>query len=85
MSSKRRPFCAGRNVLKIYEVRDLFPWEILTKMVISCLQNVEKIWNSAQINLSSTLNFYRKYFFDATISTEKSTIEIDADLAQNDM
>ena len=69
----------------LYEVRDLFPWEMFTKMVISCLQNVEKIWNSAQINLSSTLNFYRTFVFDATISTEKSTSEIDADLAQNDM
>ena len=57
----------------IFEVRDLFPWEMLTKMVISCLLDNEKIWNSAQINLSSTLNFYRKYVFDATISTEKST------------
>ena len=46
---------------------------------------LKKIWNSAQINIISTLNFYRKYFFDATIATEKSTIEIDADLAQNDM
>ena len=54
-------------------------------MVISCLLNVEKIWNSAQINWSSTLNFNQKYFFDATISTKKSTIELDADLAQNDM
>ena len=68
-----------------YEVRDLFPWEMFTKMGISCLLNVEKIWNSAQINLSLTLNFYRRYVFDATISTEKSTSEIDADLAQNDM
>ena len=68
-----------------YEVRDLFPWEMFTKMVISCLLNIEKIWNSAQINLSSTLNFYRRYVFDATISTEKSTSEMDADLAQNDM
>ena len=33
------------------------------KMMISCLLNVEKIWNSAQINWSSTLNFYREYFF----------------------
>ena len=54
----------------VYEVRDLFPWEILTKMVIQYLSKVEKQWNSAQINLSSTLNFYRKIFFDATISTE---------------
>ena len=58
---------------------------MITKMVMSCLLNIEKIWNSAQRNLSSTLNFYGKYCFDATISTEKSTIEIDADLAQNDM
>ena len=47
----------------IYEVRDLFPWEMITKMVISCLLNVEKIWNSAQINLSSTLNFLTKILF----------------------
>ena len=47
--------------------------------------NVEKIWNLAQINLSSILNFYPKYIFDATVSTEKSTNEIDADLAQNEM
>ena len=46
-----------------YEVRDLFPWEMLTKTVISCFLNVEKIWNSEQINLSWTLNFYRRYFF----------------------
>ena len=69
----------------VYEVKDLFPWEMFTNMVISCLLNVDNIWNSAQINLSSTLNFYRRYVFDATISTEKSTSEIDADLAQNDM
>ena len=67
-----------------YEVRDLFPWEILTKMVIQYLLKVETYWNSAQINLSSNLNFYWKYFFDATISTEKLTSEIDADLAQNE-
>ena len=42
----------------VYEVRDLFPWEMVTKMLISCVLNVEKIWNSAQINLSSTLNFF---------------------------
>ena len=69
----------------LYEVRDLFPWKMLTKMAISCLLIVEKIWNSAQINLSSILNIYRKYVFDATISTEKSTSEIDADLAQNEI
>ena len=45
---------------------------------------LKKIWNSAQINLSSTWNFYRNVFFEATISTEKSTSEIDADLAQNE-
>ena len=39
---------------KAYEVRDLFPWKMLTKTVISCFLNVEKIWNSTQINLSST-------------------------------
>ena len=48
-----------------------------------CL-NVEKIWNSAQINLSSTLNFYPKYLFVAIIS-KKSAREKDADLAQNEM
>ena len=55
-------------------------------MIIACLLNVKnKIWNLAQVNLSSTRNFYRKYFLEATISTEKSTSEIDADLAQNEM
>ena len=46
-----------------YEVRDLFPWEMLTRIVIPYLLNFETMWNSAQINLSSTLNFYRKYFW----------------------
>ena len=41
--------------------------------------------NMAEINLSSPFNFCRKDFFDATISIEKSTSEIDADLAQNEM
>ena len=68
-----------------YEVRDIIPWEMLTKMVISWLLNVEKIWNSAQINWSSILNLYRKYVFDATISTEKPTSEIDANFAQNEI
>ena len=76
-------FC--KRYLQYYEVRDLFPWEMPSKMMISCLLNVEKIWNSAQINWSSTINFNRKYFFDAMISTEKSTGEIDTDLAQNEM
>ena len=75
----------GDSSLVGYEVRDLFPWEIFNKIVISCLLNVEKIWNSAQINWSSTLNSYLRYVFYATISTEKSTSEIDADLAQYDM
>ena len=69
----------------VYEVRDLFPWEKLAKIVISYLLNVKKKLNSAQIKLSPTLNLYRKKFFDATISAEKSTREIDADLAQNEM
>ena len=56
-----------------------------SKMIVACLLNVQKIWNSAQINLSSTENFYREYFFEATITIEKSTGEIDADLAQNQM
>ena len=46
-----------------YEVRDLFPWKMTTKMIISCLLNVKKIWNSAQINLCSTWIFYRIYFY----------------------
>ena len=46
---------------------------------------LKKNWHSAQMNLSSTGNFYRKHFFKATISTEKSTSEIDADSAQNEM
>ena len=45
----------------------------------------KKIWNSAQLNLSSIWNFYRKFVFEATISIEKSTSEIDTDLAQNEM
>ena len=55
----------GRGVggkSKIYVARDLFPWEMLTKTMISCFLNVGQIWNSAQINLSSTLKFYRRYF-----------------------
>ena len=56
-----------------------------SQMIIACLLKFKQIWDSAQINLSSTRNFYRKYFFEATISTEKSTSEIDADLAQNEM
>ena len=47
-------------LIDTYEVRDLFPWEMFTKMVISWLLNFEKIWNSAQIDLSSTLDFYRR-------------------------
>ena len=31
----------------MYEERDLFPWEILTKMVIQYLLKVEKQWNYA--------------------------------------
>ena len=42
-----RRFC--KRYLQYYEVRDLFPWEMPTKMMISCLLNV---------------NFYRKYFFE---------------------
>ena len=55
--------CANNAPSNPYEVRDLFPWEMITKMVISCLLNVEKMWNSAQINLSSTLNFLTKILF----------------------
>ena len=54
-------FC--KRYLQYYEVRDQFLREMPTKMMISCLLNVKKIWNSAQINWSWTLNFYRKYFF----------------------
>ena len=39
--------------------------------------------NMTEINLSSPFNFCQKDFIDATISIEKSTSEIDADLAQN--
>ena len=73
--------CFGQH----YEVRDLFPWEMLTKMLKSYLPYVIKKLKSTHIDLSSTLNFYRKYCFDATQSTQKSTSEIDADLAQNEM
>ena len=54
-----RYFCSTDNR---YEVRDLFPWEMPTKTAISCFLNVEKILNSAQINLSSTFNFLLKIF-----------------------
>ena len=37
--------------------------------------------NKLKLNLKSL----PKIYFDATMSTEKSTIEIDADLAQNEM
>ena len=55
--------CTRKLAQGWYEVRDLFPWEMIIKMVISYLLNVEKIWNSAQINLSSTLNFLPKILF----------------------
>ena len=61
VQSIRSPENPGTTVM--YEVRDLFPWEMITKMVISFLLNVEKIWNSAQINLSSTLKFLLKILF----------------------
>ena len=69
-----------------YEVGALFPREMPTKMMISYLLKVEKKnCNLAQMNLKSTLNFYQRYIFDATISTEKSTCELDANLAQNEI
>ena len=43
---------------------------------------------AAHIGLSLTLNFNMNFFFffsDARIPTEKSTSEIDADLAQSEM
>ena len=49
-------------ILKVCVVRDLFPGEILTKLVICYLLKAENYWNSAQINLSSSLNFAEKYF-----------------------
>ena len=62
-SSGRYKLGCDAPMLSMYEVRDLFPWEILTKMVIQYLLKVEKQWNYAQIKLSSTFNFYRKIFF----------------------
>ena len=50
----------------------------IERSVLRAAWSQPKIWNSVQINLSSTLNFYRKYFFDAMISNEKLTSEIDA-------
>ena len=47
-----RLFTPGTGV---YGVRDLFPWEIVTKMVISCLLNVEKIWNTNKLKLDLKL------------------------------
>ena len=69
----------------MYEVGDLFPREMLNRMVISYLLNVEKKPTPGTNKLKLHLNFYRKYCFDATISREESTSEIDADLAQNEM
>ena len=50
--------CLYTTTLSRYEVGDLFSWEILILIVISYLLIAEKIWNSAEINFSSTLNFY---------------------------
>ena len=44
-------------ILKVYVVMDLFPGEILTKLVMCYLLKAENYWNSAQINVSSSLNF----------------------------
>ena len=57
-----KPFFCKRY-LQYYEVIVLFLWEMPAKMMISCLLNIVKICNSAQINWSSTLNSYQKYLF----------------------
>ena len=64
-----------------YEVRDLFPWENVTKIATSYLLNVEK--KKLKIG-SNKRNIDFKLLPNAIISAEKSTSEIDADLAQNE-
>ena len=53
-------------------------------MLISYILNVRKL-KLATNELKLDFKRLPKIFFEATISTEKSTSEIDADLAQNEM
>ena len=46
-----------------YEVRDLFPWKMTTKMIISCLLNVKKNLKLDRKNLKLDLNLLPKIFF----------------------
>ena len=52
-------------------------------MIIACLLNVKKDLKLGTNKLKLNWKLLPKFFFEATISTEKSTSEIDADLAQN--
>ena len=52
-----------RSTCMVYEVRDLFPWKMPTKVITSCLLNVEKIWNTAQNKLKLDLKLLPKMFF----------------------
>ena len=70
------------EILNFTRSGNLFPWEMFIKILIPCFLNVEKILNSAQINLSSTLT--ENIFSTQQYPTEKLTSEIDADL-QNEM
>ena len=69
----------------LYEVRDLFPWKMTTKMIISCLLNKKKSETRHKETYAQLESFNENIFIEATISTEKSTNEIDTDLAQNEM
>ena len=67
----------------MYQVKDLLPWEMLSKIAISYVLNVKKMKLGTN-KLKIDFKILPKMFFDATISTAKTTNEINADLAQND-
>ena len=73
----------------LYEVRDLFPSEMLTKIVISYMLDYfifcEKIQKLATNELKLGFKLLLQIFLDASISTGKSTNEIDAGVTQNEM
>ena len=67
------------------EVRGLFPWEKFTKMLWYLLSVEKKPMKLGTNKLKPDFKLLPKISFGATISTKKSTSEIDADLAQNEM
>ena len=67
----------------MYQVTDLLPWEMISKIAKSYLLNVRKMKLGTN-KLKIDFKILPKIFFDATISTAKTTSEINADLAQND-